>query len=58
MKDWLPEGDLAYFIIDVVGEFDLGEIHSYYDRDKKTGRKKAASGQRPYHLSMMLGLLL
>lgn len=58
MRDWLPEGDLAYFLIDVVGEFDLSKIHSYYERDEKTGREKAASGQPPYHPEMMVGLLL
>jgi len=58
MRDWLPEGDLAYFLIDVVGEFDLSEIHAYYERDVETGREKAASGQPPYHPEMMVGLLL
>jgi len=26
MRDWLPPGDLAYFMIDVVEELDLSEI--------------------------------
>ncbi len=58
MRDWLPEGDLAYFLIDVVEELDLSEIHVYYERDAETGREKAASGQPPYHPEMMAGLLL
>jgi transposase len=58
MGDWLPPGDLAYFMIDVVEELDLSEIYAYYERDAKTGRMKAASGQPPYHPKMMTALLL
>jgi hypothetical protein len=25
--EWLPEGDLAYFLLDVVGELDLSSIY-------------------------------
>jgi len=58
MRDWLPEGDLAYFIIDVVEELDLSAIHAHYERDTETGQEKAASGQPPYHPVMMTALLL
>ncbi|NQV33296.1 MAG: hypothetical protein HQ515_11425 [Phycisphaeraceae bacterium] len=30
MKDWLPEGDLAYFIMDVAESLDLSAIYSRY----------------------------
>ena len=30
MRDWLPEDHLVYFILDVVGELDLGEIIQSY----------------------------
>ena len=30
MRDWLPSGDLAYFIMDIVKELDLREIYKYY----------------------------
>ena len=30
-KGWLPEGDLAYFIDEVVGTLDLGAIYANYD---------------------------
>ena len=52
MKDWLPKGDLAYFVADVAETLDLSEIDRYY----QTG--KAQSGQPPFHPSVMVGLLL
>ena len=30
MRDWLPAGDLAYFVIDLVEQLDLREIYEYY----------------------------
>jgi transposase len=50
LKEWLPEGHLAYFIIDVVERLDLSEIYGSYGGD---GR-----GQPPYNPSMMTALLL
>ena len=32
MKQWLPEDDLAYFIMDVVAELDLSAIYEYYSQ--------------------------
>jgi transposase len=52
MKDWLPKGDLAYFIADVVESLDLGEIERYY------AAGKARSGQPPFHPKVMVALLL
>ena len=49
-KQWLPENDLVYFLIDVVNELDLRPIYSEY-----THRK---GGQPPYHPKMMVSLLL
>lgn len=34
MRQWLPEGDLAYFIMDVVGELDLSAIYHVYSRSR------------------------
>ena len=48
--DWLPEGHLAYFIIEVVDRLDLSEIYASYGGD---GR-----GQPPYDPAMMTALLL
>ena len=51
LRGWLPEGDLALFISDVVDELDLSGIYVTYERGE--GR-----GQPPYHPVMMVKLLL
>ena len=48
IKSWLPEDDLAYFIIDVVNRLDLREITKTYDSSR---------GQPAYHPRMMTSLL-
>jgi len=50
MKDWLPEDDLAYFIMDVVGQLNLSDIYLSYDGSK--------GGQPPFDPEMMTSLLL
>jgi transposase len=50
LQDWLPEGHLARFVADVLGELDLTAIFAGYSGD---GRGKAA-----YHPQMMSGLLI
>lgn len=50
MRDWLPEDDLAYFIMDVVGQLDLSDIYQSYDGSK--------GGQPPFDPEMMTSLLL
>lgn len=50
MRQWLPEGDLAFFIMDVVGELDLSAIYNKYSRSR--------SGQPPYDPRMMASLIL
>lgn len=50
LREWLPEGHLAYFIVDLLEHLDLSEIHVSYGGD---GR-----GQPPYDPAMMVGLLL
>jgi transposase len=52
MRDWLPPGDLAYFIVDLVETLDLSEIEQYYEAGK------AKSGQPPFHPKPMTALLL
>ena len=49
--EWLDEGDLAYFILDVTKALDLGAIESAIHR-------KDPRGTRPYHPRMMTALLL
>ena len=61
LKDWLPPGDLAYFIADVVESLDLSQIERYYK--VQTGpegatRAKANSGQPAFHPRVMVALLL
>ena len=50
LRDWLPEDDLAYFILDVVKTLDLGPITRTYDATK--------GGQPPYDPRMMTALLV
>ena len=49
-RDWLPEGDLVYFLLDVVKTLDLSEITRQYEEE---GR-----GFPPFHPRMMVALLL
>ena len=49
--DWLPEGHLAYFVLEVVRELDLGAIEGAI-------QKKDPRGERPYAPKMMTSLLL
>jgi transposase len=49
LKEWLPEGHLAYFVSDVVDELDLGEIEKTYSAKLQ--------GQPPYHPAMLVKLL-
>jgi transposase len=62
MKDWLPKGDLAWFIIDVADSLDLSEIYRHYEvaagADGQALRSKAHSGQPPFHPKVMVSLLL
>jgi len=57
MKEWLPEGHLAYFILDVVEQLDLSEILQHYEKNED-GTFKAASGQPPFDPRMMTALIL
>lgn len=51
MRGWLPEGDLALFVSDVVDELDLSGIYAAYASGD--GR-----GQPPYHPALMVKLLV
>lgn len=50
LREWLPEGHLAYFIHDVVEELDLSAFYEAYEGD---GRRKS-----PFEPRMMLKVLL
>jgi transposase len=49
MHDWLEEGHLAHFVLDVVGQMDTSALHR---------RPGGCPGRPPYQPEMMLGLLL
>jgi transposase len=51
MREWLPEGDLALFISDVVDELDLSAIYRRYERTD--GR-----GQPAYHAVLLVKFLM
>jgi transposase len=49
-RDWLPEGDLVYSLLDTVATLDLSPIFAHYERELR--------GQPPFHPRMMVALLL
>ena len=51
LRDWLPQDHLAWFILDVVSQLDLSAI-------ERAIQSKDARGQRPYHPSVMVALLV
>ena len=50
LRDWLPEGDLAWFILDAVEQIDLGEFYAVYRND--------GWGAAAYDPGMMVAVLL
>ncbi|MCW3049821.1 MAG: family transposase, partial [Solirubrobacterales bacterium] len=50
VREWLSDGHLAWFVIDAVGEMDLGSFYGAYRQD---GRSRPA-----YDPAMMVALLL
>jgi transposase len=50
VRDWLPDGHLAWFVLDAVAGMDLDEFYSAYRED--------GIGRRAYDPAMMVALLL
>jgi transposase len=50
VRDWLPEGHLAWFVLDAVAEMDLSAFYASYRRD--------GWGRPAYDPAMMVALLL
>jgi transposase len=50
LQDWLPSGDLAYFVLDAVDQFDLQPFSAAYRAD--------GVGQAAFQPHMMVALLL
>jgi len=51
MQEWLPEGHLARFLLDVISELDLSAIERVYEA-------KDSRGRAGYHPAMMVALLI
>jgi len=50
LREWLPEGHLAYYVSDVVDQLDLSAIHAVYEKELR--------GQPPYDPRMMTKVLV
>ncbi|HET6868032.1 MAG TPA: transposase [Solirubrobacteraceae bacterium] len=50
VRDWLPDGHLAWFVLDAVAGMDLSEFYGAYRRD--------GVGRRAYDPAMVVALLL
>jgi transposase len=49
-RDWLPQDDLVYFLLDIIATIDLAPLFAHYERELR--------GQPPFHPRMMVALLL
>ena len=49
MREWLPEGHLAFFVSDVVDGLDLSAIHASYERESR--------GAPPFHPAMLTKII-
>src|SRR4051812_50153277 len=50
LREWLPEGHLAWFVIEVVGELELGVFYAAYRAD--------GHGRAAHDPAVMVALLL
>jgi len=50
LREWLPEGHLAYYVSDMVDQLDLSAIHAVYEKELR--------GQPPYDPRMMTKVLV
>ena len=44
LKDWLPEGHLAYFVSDLVDQLDLSAIEQVYEREEREAIRHTTRG--------------
>jgi len=49
-RDALPEGDLVFFLVDLIPQIDLTPFHQYYAQEMR--------GQPPFDVTMMVTLLV
>ena len=45
LRDWLPEGHLAFFVSDLIDQLDLSAVTTVYEQDER--------GYPPYHPVML-----
>lgn len=38
VREWLPDGHLAWFVLDTVGAMDLAAFYAAYGEDGRVGR--------------------
>jgi transposase len=50
LREWLPEGHLAYYVSDIVDQLDLSAIHTVYEKELR--------GQPPYDPRMLTKVLV
>jgi transposase len=50
LQDWLPQGHLAYFVLNVVKHLDLSQITMVYEKERR--------GAPPYNPRMMVAILV
>jgi len=50
LSEWLPQGQLTYFISDTVDALDLSAFHARYEA--------GGPGNQPFHPAMMVNVLL
>lgn len=50
IREWLPQGHLAWFVIDMVDQLDLSAVEAGY--------RLGGAGRQAYHPAMLTGLLL
>jgi len=50
LREWLPEGHLAYYVGDIVDQMDLSAIHAVYEKELR--------GQPPYDPRMLTKVLV
>lgn len=51
MRSWLPDGHLAYFVLEVVGELDLSRFYAVHEA-------KDSRGRAGYHPAMLVAVLV
>ncbi len=49
MLDWLPEDDLAYFVIEMVDQMDLSAFHAAYRQDGWGGAACLTQDEADWH---------